>query len=237
MPVIYPIEFPSNIGIANFSFGLRVAVARTESPFSFVEQVVKYSGEILEIEVALPPLFRDDAEEFNAFLFKLRGRFGTFLIGDPNGVNPRGSWGGTPVIDGAGQTGDELHITGLPPSVVNVGRTGDYIQLGTGANARLYKLLENASSNAAGEATLLLAPNLRTSPENGSEVIYQNAKGVFRLGENLQGFKINDNSIYSLQFKATESLGIGPIVDFNYLVDPSGNVAVDPDGNYQVEPE
>ncbi len=228
MAVIYPLDFPSNLGISNFRMDLRVAVVRSESPFSFVDQVVRWSGEVWQIEVTLPNMFRDDAEEFNAFLLKLRGSYGTFLMGDPNAVNPRGSWGGTPVVDGADQMGDTLNIKGLTPSVNNIGRVGDYIQIGTGQNARLHKLLDNVNSNSDGEASLTIAPNLRYSPLDEAAIVTQNARGLFRLNENINGFSINNNSVYGITFGATETIGISSGYTGNYLVDPEEDVLVEP---------
>lgn len=241
MPITYPVPFPQletlGSGISSFGFGLRVAAARTESPFSFVEQVVKWSGEVWDAEITLPNMRRDDAEEFNAFLLKLRGKYGTFLMGDPNASNPRGLWGGTPLVKGAGQTGDELIIDGLPLSQAKTAKAGDYIQIGEDAGARLYKILEDADTNGAGEMTVLIAPNLRVSPPDNEPIIYTNAKGVFRLSQNIVPFRINSESIYSISFKATESLGIGPINTGSNLVDPDGDSLLDPDGNLLGEPE
>lgn len=206
MTITYPLTFPTNLGISSFRMGLRNAVGRLESPFSFHEQVIRFSGQVWEIEVSLPNMFRADAEAFNAFILKLRGKYGTFLIGDPNGVTPRGSWGGTPVVKGAGQTGGTLNIDGLPNSITGVAKAGDYIQIGTGANARLYKILDDANSNGSGEATLSIAPDLRSSPADNAAIIYSGAQGVFRLGSNIVPFSINNNSVYSITFKATESI-------------------------------
>lgn len=206
MPITYPISFPSNLGISSFKYGVRHAVGSLESPFSFTEQVVKFSGEKWEIQVTLPNMFRADAAAFNAFLLKLRGKYGTFLIGDPNGKTPRGSWGGTPLVKGAGQTGNELLIDGLPLSTNGVAKAGDWIQLGTGGNARLYMVLDDANSNGSGEATLLLSPSLRSSPADDQAVIYQDAVGCFRLAENYTPIDINSNSIYNITFRAGEAL-------------------------------
>lgn len=204
MPITYPLDFPTGL-VAQFQMGLRTAVARVESPFSLKEQVYKYSGELWEIEVGLALLPRDLAEQFNAFLLKLRGQTGTFTMGNPNAAAPRGSWGGTPLVKGAGQTGDTLLIDGLPTSTANVVRQGDYFQIGTGANTRLYQALDDANSNGSGEVTLTIAPTLKGSPADNAPVIYNNAKGLFRLNGNIQPFQINNNSFYSMSFTATES--------------------------------
>jgi hypothetical protein len=204
MTVTFPIDFPSNIGIGSFKMGLRTAVGRLESPFSFAEQVIRYSGEIWEIEVGLPNMLREDAEYFNAFLLKLRGRWGTFLIGDPNAATPRGAWAGTPLVKGASQTGATLLIDGLTPSTTI--KAGDNFQLGSGSTSRLHKVLNDTTANGSGEATLDIAPNIRTSPADNAALTIANPRGLFRLNDSIQPFSINSNSIYNISFKATESL-------------------------------
>lgn len=60
----------------------------------------------------------------------------------------------------------------------------DYIQLGTGANSRIYRVLNNINTDASGNATLDIWPRLRRSPTDGDAVIVSNTKGVFRLATN-----------------------------------------------------
>ena len=208
--VSYPLDFPSTLGIQNFSMKLRTAVARTESPFSYAEQVVKHSGEMWQIDAQLPYMGREKAEYYNAFLMKLRGRWGTFLIGDPAGYNPRGSWEntGSVLVKGAGQTGDQLVIDGFVAGRSGVVKAGDYFQLGTGTSSRLYKALDDADSNVSGEVTLTIAPTLRASPADNAALIFVNARGLFRLSENLQGWDIDPEGAgtYSIRFSAMEAL-------------------------------
>lgn len=205
MPITYPIDFPSYL-ISNFEMGLRVVVPSVESPFTLEEQVYRYSGEVWQIDVQNALLPREDAEAFNAFILKLGGKWGRFTISDPNGRTPRGSWGGTPLVNGAGQTGNDLNIDGLPAGVTGVAKAGDYIQIGTGLNTRLHKVLDDANSNGSGQASLLIAPRLRSSPADNAPIITTNAKGLFRLSSNYNPFKINSNSFYNLSFSAREAL-------------------------------
>ena len=152
---------------------------------------------------------RENAEEWVAFLMKLYGQKGTFLLGDPLGGTARGSASsaaGTPVVNGASQTGGTLAIDGLPASATGYLKAGDYIQLGSAATAQLYKVLNDADSNGSGEATLDIWPNLRSSPADGSTVVVANAKGVFRLASNESNWNINNLAFYGITFGAVESL-------------------------------
>lgn len=204
----YPLIMPtSNIG--SIRLLARSAVAISSSPFTFKQQVYRHQGQMWEADITLSPMKREQAETWISFLLRLRGQYGTFLLGDPNGATPRGSASttpGTPVVNGASQTGDELNIDGLPVSVSGYLLAGDYIQLGSGATATLHKVLEDVDSNASGEATLNLFPKVRTAPADNAAVTVSDAKGNFRLNVSETSFDINTASIYGITFGAVEAL-------------------------------
>lgn len=209
MAISYPLATPTNKTIADINLIARNVVGVSTSPFSFKQQVYQYQGQRWEADITLPPMNRDDAEQWVSFLMKLYGQKGTFLLGDPLGGTARGSAStaaGTPVVNGASQTGGTLAIDGLPASATGYLKAGDYIQLGSGATAQLYKVLNDADSNGSGQTTLDIWPNLRSSPADGSTVVVSNAKGVFRLGSNETIWNINKLSLYGIVFGAVESL-------------------------------
>lgn len=208
MAETYPINPPSS-GIARVSLIARSVVAVAESPFSYAQQVYKHQGQRWEADITLVPMKLEDAEAWASFLLRLRGRYGTFLLGDPNGSTPRGSAStnaGTPVVNGASQTGETLNIDGCPASATAYLKAGDYIQLGSSATAQLYKVLEDVDTNASGEATLNIFPNLRSSPSDNASVAVSNARGLFRLTTNETSWDINNASIYGITFGAVEAL-------------------------------
>jgi hypothetical protein len=187
----------------------RNVTAISRSPFALSAQVYRWSGQAWEADITLPAMQRADAESWLSFLLKLKGRYGTFLLGDPNGATPRGSAAttpGTPLVAGGAQVGGSLDIDGLPLSATNYLLAGDYIQLGTGLSTRLYKVLNNVSSNGSGQATLDLWPDLRSSPGDNATVVVSNAKGLFRLSNPDQDFTIDDTSTYNITFGAMEAI-------------------------------
>ena len=205
----YPLAFPTQTGIAQVQLVASDTVSVTESPFTLSQQVVRHAGAKWSATINIPPVKRSDAEYWNSFLLRLRGQFGTFLVGDPNAATPRGSASsapGTPVVNGASQTGSDLAIDGLPASATGYLKAGDYIQLGTAATSRLYKVLEDVDSNASGEATLNLWPDLRSSPADDATVVVSGAKGVFRLASNDASWTIGNDGFYSITFSAVEAL-------------------------------
>ena len=205
----YPLTFPTHTGVASVQLTASVATSMSESPFTFGQQVVRHAGERWSATISLPQMRRSEAEYWNAFLLRLKGKFGTFLLGDPIAATPRGSAStasGTPVVKGGNQTGNNLIIDGLPADASGYLLAGDYIQLGSGSTSRLYKVLEDVDTNATGEATLNLWPDLRSSPLDNSSVVVSNAKGVFRLASNETAWSVNGASIYGISFAAMEAL-------------------------------
>ena len=124
----------------------------------------------------------------------------------PLGATPRGVATGTPIVNGAGQTGGELDITGATTSTTGWLLAGDYIQLGSAGTSTLHKVLADANSDGSGNVTVDIWPHLRTAPTNSSNVILNDTKGVFRLASNEQAWSINEISSYGITFGAQESL-------------------------------
>lgn len=87
-----------------------------------------------------------------------------------SGAARKGVGGGTPLVNGAAQTGDSIITDGWTPSVTNSVRTGDVIKL-AGDNA-VYRVRSDGSSDGAGNMTIDIVPNLRLSPLNNAAVTF-----------------------------------------------------------------
>lgn len=180
-------------------------VGRTQSPFTLEEQSFKWPGESWIIEFNLPPqIGREKASEWITFGLKLEGSFNAFLMGDPSAPFPRGVATGTPVVNGINQQGNSLSVRGWTPSTINIMRTGDYIQIGTGLQSRLHMVVENANSDVAGESVLSIMPALKYSPADGVPITVNSPKGVFRMVENTWSWSVLPGGQYRLGFTAIE---------------------------------
>lgn len=204
MAISYPLSLPTHTGIAQIELRAINAVVQSRSPFSFASQVFAYSGQMWQADVTLPPMKRADAEQWIAWLVSLRGAYGSFLLGDPLGAVARGVATGTPLVNGADQTGGSLIIEGASNSITGWLKAGDYIQLGTGTSARLHKVLADANSDDSGNVSLDIWPHIRIAPADNAAVTVSNAKGLFRLSSNEQAWSINEASIYGISFGAME---------------------------------
>ena len=100
----YPLTLPTATGIVTQNFSLTRAVAVTTSPFTFQTQVHQHQGEFWQTVVSLPPMLRANANLWLSFLLQLRGRRGTFKIGDQDAKTITGVATGTIRVNGASQT-------------------------------------------------------------------------------------------------------------------------------------
>lgn len=205
MAITYPVTFPL-VGIKSMNIRARTIVGVNKSPFTGQQQVYKHQGEWWEAEVTLPPMKRADAEQVAAFLLKMKGQYGTFLLGDPANTSPRGVGTGTPLVYGASQTGSSLITDGWTVSTTGILKAGDWIQLGSGATTTLHKVLDDVDSDASGIATLEIFPSLRYSPADNAQVSKSSPKGRWRLASNETNWNIDEASIYGITFACVEAL-------------------------------
>ena len=195
MAISYPLSLPTNIGMASIELRAKNTVAVSSSPFTYKQTVYAYDGQMWEADVTLPPMNRDDAESWIAFLMSLKGRYGTFLLNDPSATSVRGTSTSATITGSAGDSSVTVTMTGTL-------KAGDYIQLGTASDATLHKVLVDKS----GSGTLEIWPKLRKARSSVSADL-TSASGVFRLASNETAWSVNDASFYGISFGATEVVG------------------------------
>lgn len=206
MSISYPLTFPTHTNVRSIDLRAVNAVAMSMSPFTYKQQIFSHQGQRWEADVTLPPMKRSDAEQWVAWLVSLKGLRGTFLMGDPVGCTPRGSAGGTPLVNGASQTGDTLNIDGCTASQTPWIKAGDYIQLGSASSASLHKVLADANSDGSGEVVLDIWPNINVAQADNATIVTSNAKGVWRLANNESNWSINEIAVYGLTFGCTQAI-------------------------------
>ena len=195
MAISYPLDTPTTVGFESIQLRAFNAVATSQSPFTYKQQVIAHTGQKWEASVSIPSVLRDLAEAWAAFLTALKGQRGTFLLGDPLGATPRGTVSGTVTL--TGDAGDETVDVVMTGSLL----AGDYIQLGGDSSAKLHKVLVDQT----GSGTLEIWPALRTD-YTSANVTYTNAKGVFRLNQNVSSWQITNANSYGISFEAVEAI-------------------------------
>jgi hypothetical protein len=195
MAISYPLDTPTTVGFESIQLRAFNAVATSQSPFTYKQQVISHTGQKWEASVSIPSVLRDLAEPWAAFLTALKGQRGTFLLGDPLGATPRGTVSGTVTL--TGNAGDETVDVVMTGSLL----AGDYIQLGGNSSAKLHKVLVDQT----GSGTLEIWPALRTD-YTSANVTYTDAKGVFRLNQNVSSWQITNANSYGISFEAVEAI-------------------------------
>lgn len=194
MALTYPLDTPTTIGIESIELRAVNAVATSQSPFTYKQQIISHGGQKWEAAVTIPSVHRDKAAQWKAMLVGLRGQTGTFLLGDPDYATPQGTVSSCVLSGSAGSETAGVVMTGTL-------KAGDYIQLGSGSSAKLHQVLLDQD----GEGTLELWPSLR-SDYTSSTVTFNSPKGVFRLSTNVTSWSINNASTYGISFEAVEAV-------------------------------
>lgn len=194
MAITYPLDTPTTIGIEQIEIRAVNATKTSQSPFSYKQQVVSHTGQRWEAKVNIPSVRRGHAASWAAMLVALKGTEGTFLLGDPDYVEPRGTVSSVTVT---GNIRDETVSVVMTGSLL----AGDYIQLGSGASARLHKVLVDQE----GDGSLEIWPALRDSYVD-EIATFDSPKGLFRLSQNVTTWAINSSSVYGISFEAVEAL-------------------------------
>ena len=193
MALTYPLNMPTDIGIAQIELRASNTTSISASPFSYKQQVISYGGQQWGASVSIPSVRRDLAAPWKAMLIALKGQEGSFLLGDPDYVTPQGT-ATTGTLTGTIAT-DSVAVS-LDGTLL----AGDYIQLGTAGTSKLHVVLEDQSGNG----TLEIWPSLRKTYTAPETILLASPKGVFRLAESMTSWSINNSSAYGISFEAVE---------------------------------
>lgn len=170
------INFPSVANPATCTWGLQRNDATFRSPLSSFVQELERPGAVWVCHLAWNVLTDSDAAALSAWLIQMsKAGIRTRL---PNyGYTRHGVGGGTPLVNGASQTGVALITDGWTSSTLVV-KAGDLIQLATG---QLVMATADGTSNGSGQLTLAIEPKLRTSPADNSALTLANPTALFML--------------------------------------------------------
>ena len=203
----YPLSIPSSP--SNFrtsDWRIVRSVAVNVSPFTMAQQSGDFGGSVWQTTVTLPPMKRDEADEWQVFFMQLHGRYGTFLLGDPDAKTIQGAEDSSPTVNGAHSVGAyDIAIQGAKVSST-VFKKGDYVQFGTGATSKLHMVVADITSNASGNATLQIEPALKSALSDDATITYSSPKAVMRMDNNDLGLSADEISVYGISFSCTESI-------------------------------
>lgn len=203
----YPLTLPTAPAFSQARWTLKRATAMSESPFTGQQQVFDYGYALWTATLTLPPMMREQAANWEAFMMKLHGRKGTFLLGDPDAKTIQGGANTSATLNGAISVGDfTISINTNNANMTNVFKAGDYIQIGTAGAAKLYMIVDNATSNSSGIVSVNIEPAIKVAASDAAAVDYTAAQGVFRMDSADLGWDTNEVSRYGITFSCTEAL-------------------------------
>jgi hypothetical protein len=203
MAITYPVNIP-NHNFQSISMRLVRAVSMTESAFTLQQQVFQYDGARWQMEITLPPLTYADARQWEAFILSLRGMRGTFLMGNPLHTQPTGT--ATTVLLNGQATVRSTSIAVDGSTQGSTLKAGDYFQIGSGNDAHIHQVAQDATFNASSQATLDIEPPLRTTYANNTTLDFTLPKGVWRLASNDIGWSVDQASIHGFTIPCVEAL-------------------------------
>lgn len=179
---------------------LRSNTAVHQSPFNEAIETLDRDGEHWAISMAFEQLQDTRRAELLAFLFKLNGAQHRFTVQDFS-YSRLGAGGGSPIVNGAGQTGKSLNITSGPASQTNWLRAGDKISVA----GLLHSVDADVDTAAGGTATILVSPRIFAAPANSAPVEIDTPTNSFALISNSLAVmsKANESSV---SFEAVSAL-------------------------------
>lgn len=140
--------------------------------------------------------------QFYGFLLALRGQADTFTTVLPGHTAPQGTWAGTPVVNGASQTGAVVNLSGFTASQTGIVKAGDLLQFA--GHTKVYMATADANSNGSGLAAVSIRPALMVSPANAEAVVSSNVTFTVALASDSMDTSIQAGPFYALNIDMVE---------------------------------
>lgn len=211
----YPLSLPTSPAPVKITPRPVSRVAVSRSPYTSQSDKQVYDGQMLVWDVEMPPI--SDVATYSAWeatFYKLNGREGTCLFGDPSRTAPRGiydSGSDTPLVKSdispaPNQEGDRVLVTdGWRAGGSGLLLAGDWIQLGSGATTSLHKVLTDVDSDGSGEAEIDIWPRLRRTPSDNDTLTLVNTVGLWEMADNEFGYSI-ESVFWGFSFTLIEAI-------------------------------
>lgn len=203
MAVILLPTLTPNIATIRWSF--KRASASKGSLFTFQKQTVTHAGGIYKATVTMPPMTKEQANDWLGFLEDAADLTNTFMLIDPDRVSPEGSqktFVDSPLVKGASQTGESVNTDGWTINQTGLLVRGDKIQIGN----HFYTVTGSVDSDGSGNATIPLNTFLRSSPVDDAPVITFNVASLMRLASSEISVSSNQRTHFTISFTAEEAI-------------------------------
>lgn len=158
-------------------------------------------GQYWKIRARYNNLTRAEFAPIEAFLMSQRGSYDSFTFTPPILSVPQGTDPGTPLVNGASQTGRSVVTDGWGTgSAQTVLKAGDFIKFTN--HSKVYQITADATCDVSGNATLTIEPELQTSPADNEAIVTNPVPfTVFNEGKVIEmSTGVNDVFNFSISF-------------------------------------
>lgn len=202
MAITYPLTLPTATGFRATELQPVTVVGLNASPFTGEQQLYPWPGQWWRWAISLPPMTAANAATWTAFFLKLNGPQGTFYLGPSIRKTSGGNVGGSWLVDASATA----NSTTLPlKSGTGLAAVGDWLQVNTGENAKLHRVVQ-VNESMGSMVSVDVFPRLRSAYAEDTAVSFTNPVGVFRLAELPTEAYDSRKICHGLQFTAFESL-------------------------------
>ena len=185
-----------------------LAVSSNQSTFvsrsiSGRRQSRQIGGQYWRLRASFPPMTRAQFAPIYAFVIAQRGRYESFSVIPAVISTGQGSPAGTPLVNGADQTGRSLVTNGWSNSIV-LFKAGDYLKIA--GNDKVYMVTADVSSNGSGEASIAIEPALVASPANDAAITHSSVPFTVALRAGVQEFATGTTGLFQFEIDMEEVL-------------------------------
>ena len=167
-------------------------------------QVRQIGGQYWKLSASYPPMTRTDFAPIWAFMVKQRGSFDTFTVVPPVIGTPQGPGGGTPLVDGASQTGRTIVTDGWPTGgTLTILKAGDFIKFAN--HTKVYMVTADATCDTNGDSTISIEPALLTSPANDTAITYSSVPFTVYFDGDIVEFSTDQTGVYQFKIDLCEA--------------------------------
>jgi hypothetical protein len=215
---------PTPNNFINSQFGFISNDGAFVSSFSGTIQTVEFAGSFWAGSYTIRPMKSNEtlARQWQSFFARLGGRNGRFYAYDPDRTKwvITGASIGTPLVNGANQTGTELIVDGLTANITI--HAGNYLEV----NDEYKMITQDVVVDGSGNTTLPIFPPLRASPPDNEPIVITNPKGIFMLDSTNIQWQGDMQKVLSISFNFREAFNFDTFLmteDDDNLVTESGD--------------
>jgi hypothetical protein len=159
------------------TWGVKANTQIMVSPLNGTVQTLELPGARWAVQMAFPAMAEAEAGPFQAYVMKLRGQANRAALYNHARNIPRGTAGGTPLVNGGSQTGASLITDGWSAGATLL--QGDFFSV----NGELKMATADCTADGSGNMTITFEPPLRASPANNAALTTTKPTALFILQE------------------------------------------------------